>query len=95
MPLGRLLIIARDKLDLAQVGADLRSAMGTDEKGAERMARLNQDMLRYTQRDGQDLSSELHFSRAFRGNYMELLQATWRVERFNGFLPLPGTTPKS
>jgi hypothetical protein len=69
-------------VDWSKVGHDLANTIRqTDMTGLSRM------ILRHTVRDGAQLADSTAFNLAFRGNYVELMQAVWRVIRVNRFLP--------
>jgi hypothetical protein len=40
-------------------------------------------LMRHTTRDGKKLSSDLHFDRAYQGNYGELYLACWEIAKLN------------
>ena len=73
------------ELDFSTTGPALQRAV-------ERMdLKLVQDILRYTNRDGKDLSSGVNFDTAYARNYTELFVAAWKVGNFNRFFgPLDG-----
>lgn len=50
---------------------------------------LMRSILRYTNRDGKDLNTDLVFDDAYRRNYGELYLAVLGVVRFNRFFPVP------
>ena len=53
---------------------------------------LVKDILSETSRDGAPLRIPTNFDAAYRGNYRELLEATWKVVVYNRFFPLPATS---
>lgn len=75
-------------LDLGAVGAEVQRALGTG-----RAPELTRKVLSRTHRDGRPLST--HFDVAYQANYLELLQAVWRVCSANRFFPVPSTSASS
>lgn len=73
-------------VDWVQIGSDLRKTLGDP-----RLAPLVFKLFEFTIRDGADVSQGHAFDMAYRGNYVELLTAAWRIISFNRFFPLPGT----
>lgn len=73
-------------VDWGAVGSDLAAFLADD--GTPQLLR---DVLAFTTRDGKSLGADVVFDEAFRGNYVEILQAAAEVCRINGFFPLPST----
>lgn len=72
-------------VDLGQVVRDVQLAIAQS-GNAEFFKRV----LSGTHRDGKRLSKNIVYDQAYQANYMELMKATWRVVKANGFLPLWG-----
>lgn len=71
-----------EKVDFTAAAKDLRLSMASLP-----MTDLVHKLIRYTTRDGKPLKSDLNFRQAYTANYMEMMQAVWRVIAINGFLP--------
>lgn len=80
-----------DGLDLAELGKTLENSI----LDRVDMSKLGRQILLHTTRDGKPLDNDLNYDSAYRGNYLERLQATIRAAKINGFFPVPDITSKS
>lgn len=71
----------------AEVARDVRTALASVDG-----QQLFLDILKYTLRDNQQLSSSGVFDIAYQQNYIELLRAVWKVVEVNGFLGFIGSS---
>lgn len=70
-------------LNLPAAAAELRTALADPRKSA----RLIRDIMHHAIRDGEKMRDDAKFATAYRGNWFELLQATWRIVQENRFFP--------
>lgn len=75
-----------EPVKLGEVASSIRGSLARVNAGD-----LIRDILRFTVREGKQLSDDAAFGRAYSRNYAEMLGAAWEVVRYNRFLPLPDT----
>jgi hypothetical protein len=70
------------RIEWSKVGGDVKRSILSMP-----MSTLVRDVLRYTWRDGRELSNDVHFNGAYSRNYLELGRAVWEVSTANRFFP--------
>lgn len=81
----RALVAKLDAEALGKIGVGLQRALSS-----EQAAPLVRAILNETHRDGHHLRGDNAFNAAYRGNYLEMMEAVQRVVTVNGFFPVPG-----